>query len=86
MNDISIQGNTLLDSGDNRVQTSSLDDQGRILPLSAEMRRKRSAALNRALDAIAETTDETDTEENWREALRDLDNQRPHRPLFEGMY
>jgi hypothetical protein len=57
---------------------------GRLLPLSDEQRRARSEALTRALDEIAGITDETDTDEVWRDALRGIDESRPYRPLFEG--
>jgi hypothetical protein len=58
---------------------------GRLLPLSVEERRACSEALGRALDAIAEITDATDTDETWREVFRGIDEGRPHRKLFEGM-
>ena len=31
-------------------------------------------------------TDETDTDEVWAEVFRSIDEGRPHRKLFEGMY
>jgi excisionase family DNA binding protein len=59
---------------------------GRLRPLTDRERRARSEALGRALDAIAGMTDETDTDEVWRDVLRGIDEGRPHRPLFEGSY
>jgi hypothetical protein len=59
---------------------------GRILPLSEEELAGRRDAAIRMLDALDQVTDETDTEENWREVFRNIDAGRPHRPLFEGMY
>jgi hypothetical protein len=59
---------------------------GRLRPLSDQERRTRSEALARALDEIDRITDETDTDETWREVFRGIDQGRPHRPLFEGMY
>lgn len=59
---------------------------GRILPMSEEERAARRSAALRAIKAISQITDETDTDEIWQEMMRDLDAQRPHRKLFEGMY
>jgi hypothetical protein len=59
---------------------------GRLRPISDEERRTRSAALRRALAEIAEITDETDTDEVWADIFRSIDESRPHRPLFEGLY
>jgi hypothetical protein len=59
---------------------------GRLLPLTAEELAKRAEKLDRALDLIDEITDESDTEETWREVFRAIDESRPHRPLFEGLY
>ena len=59
---------------------------GRLKPLTDHERRARTAALGRALDDIAGMTDETDTDEVWRDVMRGVDESRPHRPLFEGSY
>ena len=59
---------------------------GRLQPLTDEQRLARSEALGRALDEIAGMTDETDTDEVWRDVMRGIDEGRPHRPLFEGSY
>lgn len=59
---------------------------GRLLPLTEAQRKARSEALARALDEIDEITDETDTDETWRDIFRSIDEGRPDRPLFEGQY
>lgn len=65
----------------------TLDEHGRLIPLSPEEQKTRSEAALRALKAIEQINDESDSDDElWREAFRDLDAQRPHRPLFEGMY
>ena len=64
----------------------ALDERGRLIPLSPEERRARSEAAIRALDAIEAEGGVDDDDDLWREAMRDLDAHRPHRPLFEGMY
>jgi hypothetical protein len=59
---------------------------GRLRPLTDQEPKARSEALARALDEIADMTDETDTDEVWSEVMRGIDEGRPHRRLFEGMY
>lgn len=59
---------------------------GRLRPLTDQERRARTEALGRALDEIAGMTDETDTDEVWRDVMRGIDEGRPHRRLFEGSY
>ena len=59
---------------------------GRLRPLTDQERRERTAALRVALDEVAGITDETDTDEVWRDVMRGIDEARPHRPLFEGSY
>jgi hypothetical protein len=61
-----------------------VDEHGRIVLADEEWEARRAAAL-RALDVIAAITDETDTDETWREVFRGIDGGRPHRKLFEGM-
>lgn len=63
-----------------------LDARGRLIPLSPEERQARTAAALRGLKALEQVTDETDTEERWAEVFRGIDEGRPHRILFEGMY
>jgi hypothetical protein len=64
---------------------AAVDEHGRIALTDEEWEARRAAAV-RALDAIAAITDETDTDETWREVFRGIDAGRPHRKLFEGMY
>ena len=59
---------------------------GRILPISEEQRAARREAAIRALRAISEIADETDTDDRWEEIYRNIDDSRPHRKLFEEMY
>ena len=54
---------------------------GRLRPMSIEERRERSESLQRALDEMAEITDETDTDENWAEVFRGLEASRPEWPV-----
>ena len=54
-------------------------------PLAADDSTARRDAVLRAIDAIAQITDESDTEELWIEGMKDIDAHRPHRKLFEGM-
>jgi hypothetical protein len=59
---------------------------GRLLPLTEEELQARREAILADLDENDATTDETDTDEVWREVMRGINESRPHRPLFEGMY
>jgi hypothetical protein len=64
----------------------AVDEHGRLIPLSAEERLARSEAAIRALKAITQITDETDTDEKWSEFYRGIDDNRPvGQKLFEGM-
>jgi len=59
----------------------------RFRPLSDEERKARSEALRKAFDEWpAEASDGSDSDEVWREVMRGIDESRPQRPLFEGMY
>jgi hypothetical protein len=61
-------------------------ETGRILPISEHEIAARRDATIRTLDALARVTDETDTEERWDEVFRGIDERRPERPLFKGIY
>jgi hypothetical protein len=63
-----------------------LDDRGKLIPLRDEELRSHNAEAIRALDEIAELSDATDTEEVWDDVYRGIDEGRPHRRLFEGLY
>ena len=59
---------------------------GRILPMTDEERAARRDAAVRAVRANHQITDETDDAERWQEVYRGIDQGRPERKLFEGMY
>ncbi|MGC8639801.1 MAG: hypothetical protein ACP5XB_08010 [Isosphaeraceae bacterium] len=63
-----------------------MDSDGRVRPLSIEAQQQRNDSAIQALDVVEEIVDETDSDEVWREDFRDIDANRPHRKLFEGMY
>jgi hypothetical protein len=65
---------------------SCVDETGRLKPESEEEHRARVEALAGAIEEMKSITDETDTEEAWREFARSLDESRPHRPLFREYY
>jgi len=57
---------------------------GRILPLSAaELSARRDAAI-RTIKAIRQISDASDTEENWRDIFRGIDEARLHRAQSSG--
>jgi hypothetical protein len=58
---------------------------GRVIPISPEERTARSAAAIRALKALGQLPDE-DPPGTDEEFMRGIDQNRPHRPLFKGMY
>jgi len=61
-------------------------ETGRMLPIAdEELAARRDSAL-RMLKVLDQITDESDTDEKWREAYRNIDACRPHRPLFTGLY
>ena len=61
-------------------------ETGRMLPISdEELAARRDSAL-RMLNVLDQITDESDTDEKWREVYRNIDACRPHRPLFTGLY
>jgi hypothetical protein len=51
--------------------------------MSIEERRARSESLQRALDEMAEISDETDTDELWADVFRGLDAARGEHPAPE---
>ena len=62
----------------------TLDEHGRIM-MSEHERKARGAAAIRALKALAQLPD-TDPPGLKELIMRGIDEARPHRPLFEGMY
>ena len=59
---------------------------GRLDPMTGEEIKARAEALKQAFEGPLWTPDETDTDESWSEVFRNIDESRPHRPLFEGQY
>jgi excisionase family DNA binding protein len=54
----------------------SVDATGRALPMTEAEIRARAEAVIRALDEIADMTDETDTDEVWEQFTRGIDEDR----------
>ena len=64
---------------------SALGPDGRFLRLSEEQRREHLESALRRLDEIAEMPDD-DPPGALEQFMRNLDEGRPHRPMFKGMY
>jgi hypothetical protein len=64
---------------------SGLGPDGKIIPMTDEERRARCEAARQRLKEIAQMTDE-DPPGSYEQFMRNLDEGRPHRPLFKGMY
>ena len=63
----------------------ALDKLGRLIPLSPEERAARRDAAIRVLKALRDLPDD-DPPGTEDAMMRGIDEGRPHRPLFEGMY
>ena len=61
------------------------DATGRVRPISAEQQARNAQAIAAFVDLMLAMPDE-DPPDAWEEAMRDLDANRPHRKLFEGLY
>jgi hypothetical protein len=61
------------------------DATGRVLPITPEEQAQKARAVAAFVDKMLAMPDE-DPPGAWEEAMRDLDAQRPHRKLFEGLY
>jgi hypothetical protein len=61
------------------------DATGRVLPITPEEQARNARAIAELVDRMLAMPDE-DPPGAWEEAMRDLDAQRPHRKLFEGLY
>jgi hypothetical protein len=61
------------------------DATGRVLPITHEEQARDAAAIANLVERMLAMPDE-DPPGAWEEAMRDLDAQRPHRKLFEGLY
>jgi hypothetical protein len=60
------------------------DDEGRAATLTPEERRRRADALREALSDLATMSGSTDRTVDWDAAEREMDRERPWRPLFSG--
>jgi hypothetical protein len=61
------------------------DASGRAFPITPEEQARDAKAIAALVDRMLAMPDE-DPPGAWEEAMRDLDEQRPHRKLFEGLY
>jgi hypothetical protein len=61
------------------------DARGRVLPITPEEQARDARAIAAFVELMLAMPDE-DPPGAWEEAMRDLDAQRPHRKLFEGLY
>ncbi len=52
----------------------------------AIVRRPASRSIDQALEEMRATVDPTDTDETWQRVFRGIDEGRPDRKLFEGLY
>ncbi len=61
------------------------DAIGHVLPITPEEQARDTRAIADLVERMLAMPDE-DPPGAWEEAMRDLDAQRPHRKLFEGLY
>jgi hypothetical protein len=61
------------------------DATGRVLPITPEEQARNARAIAELVERMLAMPDE-DPPGAWEGAMRDLDAQRPHRKLFEGLY
>ncbi len=61
------------------------DAKGRVRPISPEEQAQKARAVAAFVEKMLAMPDE-DPPGAWEEAMRDLNAQRPHRKLFEGLY
>ncbi len=61
------------------------DATGRVLPITPEEQARNAKAIADLVERMLAMPDEHPPGA-WEEAMRDLDAQRPHRKLFEGLY
>lgn len=63
----------------------TLDARGRLVPISPEERKARSEAAIRTIRALAALPDD-DPPDTMERMMRGIDEGRPYRKLFEGLY
>ena len=61
------------------------DVTGRVLAITPEEQAQDAKAIAAFVELMFALPDD-DPPGAWKEAMRDLDAQRPHRKLFEGLY
>jgi hypothetical protein len=61
------------------------DATGCVLPVTPEEQARDARAIADLVERMLAMPDE-DPPGAWEDAMRDLDAQRPHRKLFEGLY
>jgi hypothetical protein len=61
------------------------DATGRVLPVTPEEQARDARAIADLVERMLAMPDD-DPPGAWEDAMRDLDAQRPHRKLFEGLY
>jgi hypothetical protein len=62
------------------------DAEGNRLPETDEERARRSESLRRLFEEWAQQPPDPIEDELWEQAMREIDEERPHRKLFEGYY
>ncbi len=62
-----------------------LDTTRQVLPITPEEQARDARAIAELVERMLAMPDE-DPPGAWEEAMRNLDAQRPHRKLFEGLY
>ena len=60
----------------NATPRRSVDEHGRLLPMTAEEVLAHNQAAIRAIEAIADITDETDTDEMWERFVQGIEEDR----------
>ena len=63
-----------------------VDARGRVRRLTPEERAERTAKIRALFEPIESEPSTPEEEATYREILRGIDEGRPQRPLFEGMY
>src|SRR5207249_4142574 len=69
-----------------RAGKPGYDAEGNRLPETDEERARRSESLRRLFEEWAQQPPDPIEDELWEQAMREIDEERPHRKLFEGYY